>query len=131
MNDFDFPGGATVYREYEVLLNSGATGSITFTLGDMDRESPGALLARRAGALAFGLISLANVPGAPKYPFVWTHDAMQFGVTVEEDDADLSSELRNIIVRYICMFLDEFAPLVPEIDGFTFVHQPVNENTVH
>ena len=131
MNNSDFPGGATVYRKYEVLLNSGATGSIAFTLGDMDRESPGTLLARRAGALAFGLISLADVPGAPRYPFVWTHDAMQFGVTVAEDDADLSDELRGIIVRYICMFLDEIAPLVPEIDGFTFVHQTVSGNTVH
>jgi hypothetical protein len=81
--------------------------------------------------LAFGLVSLADVPGAPRCPFVWIRGETQFGVTVAEEDGDLSDEFRGLIARYICMFLAEIAPLAREIDGFSFNQSTANDNIVH
>jgi len=130
-NVFDFPGGAAVYREYGVMLDSGATGIIAVTLGDIDLDSPTAFLARRCSAPAFGLISLADVPGAPQCPFVWIQDETQLGVTIAEQDGDLSDELRGIIAHYICVFLAEIGPLAREIDGGAFERSTANDNTIH
>jgi hypothetical protein len=131
VNDNDFPGGALAYREYEVLLRGRATGSIAFTLGDMSLNTAPANFARMAGALAFGLISLADVPHAPVHPFIWTHDETRLEITVAAEEGDLSDELRGMIARYIVVFFAEIAPIAPELAGFRFKQSTANDNTVH
>jgi len=112
--DDDLPRGTVAYREYEATIH-GATGSLAFTLGDPDADTMPARFAKYAGAHAFGLISLLGFPNAPRRAVIWLQTAEQLGVTVSDEDEQLSDDLKQLIARQIAVFFQDIAPIAPEL----------------
>src|SRR5689334_9480864 len=91
----ELPDGALAYREYEVTSEHG-TGSIAFTLGENDVDTMPARFAKHAGAKAYGLVSILGFPEAPIHPVIWVQTDTHLGVTVADEDRDLSEVLKLI-----------------------------------
>lgn len=117
MTDSDFPAGARLYREYQARLRDGASVHIAFTLGDESLESPARSVARRLGAEAFGMISLIEIATDSRYLFVWTHDDRELAIIAAEDNARVRDELKDLVGRYVCVFLADAAALAPRAGG--------------
>jgi hypothetical protein len=111
----DLPDDAVAYREYEISLPDGGRASVAFTLGAPDLDTVPATMARVHGALAYGLISIADYPGAPEYPMVWLQTKTELGITVADDDEDLADPLKRMIARYLAVFFADIAPIAPEL----------------
>ena len=115
MNDDDLPDGVLAYREYEIAAPDGRTGSIGFTLGRADADSPAADFARQAQARAHGLVSILDYPGAPRHPAIWLQTEAQLGISVADEDEELSDDLRQIVARYLAVFFNDIAAIAPEL----------------
>jgi hypothetical protein len=111
----DLPEGAVTYREYELVADNGDVGSIAFTLGDFDADTMACRAAREAGARAYGLVSILGLGRAPRWPVIWMQTDTQLGITVAEEDRDLTEALRLIVARCIGVFFQDIAPLAPEL----------------
>jgi hypothetical protein len=107
--DNALPDGAIAYREYEVPMPDGSTASFAFTLGDMTADSVPAEFARRHGVVAYGLVSVVDVPDAPQFPLVWTQDRSQVALAVAEEDEDISEDLKERIARCMALFFTDIA----------------------
>ena len=129
-NDNDFPAGARVYREYQARLESGGIANIAFTLGDERFESPARTLASSLGAEAFGLISVIEPTTERRHVFVWTHDDRDLAVTAARSDGAVSTEVRSLVTRYICIFLSDIAALLPRLSDLAPT-KPTNDNVGH
>src|SRR4051794_6196013 len=106
ISDDDFPGVPLAYREYPLPLPDGSRAVIALTLGDREVETLEAKFARENGAVAFGLVSMTDVPGAPQHPFIWMQDWKHLSLAVE-GDYEISGELETIIFLYIAVFFEE------------------------
>jgi hypothetical protein len=109
------PEGSIAYREYEVTMPDFSKANLGFTLGDKNADRLEARFAAKTGALAFGLVSVVGVPDAPQYPVVWTHNHTQLGITVAEEDKEMSKELKVVVARYIAVFFADIADVAPEL----------------
>jgi hypothetical protein len=107
--------GIIAVREYEVMLPDGTIASISFTLGDLQQDSIPAEFARSNGALAYGLVSVEGVEGAPDFPMLWTRAENGLNITASDDDGELSDELRKIIARAIAVFFRDLGQIAPEL----------------
>jgi hypothetical protein len=94
------PNGAVVMREYRAQLADGTIADIAFTLGDLNGETISARFARAQNAVAYGLVSILGVEGALQHPAVWLQLADQIAITVADDDANLTPELKAVVARY-------------------------------
>jgi hypothetical protein len=131
-DDNDFPDGAIAYREYEVPMPDGTTASLAFTLGDITIDSVPANFAREHGALAYGLVSVIDVPEAPQFPLVWTQNQTQLALAVADEDNDLSDSLKQVIARYIAIFFADIAPIAPQLAALQLkMPPPANDHTLN
>jgi hypothetical protein len=62
-----------------------------------------------------GLVSIRGLPDAPRYPVIWVNTDAKVGVTVADEDDDLSPELKQIISRYLAVFFNDIASIAPEL----------------
>jgi len=115
MSDDDLPDGVLAYREYEIAAPDGGTASIAFTLGRADADTGTADFARQAEARAHGLVSVLHYPGAPRHPAIWLQTEAGLGISVADEDGDLSDDLRQIVARCLAMFFNDIAAIAPEL----------------
>src|SRR5690242_16469740 len=114
----DFPGGASVYREYAVRLSDGSNATIAFTLGDPDIDPEQAAVADELGGVAYGLVSLSGYPDGPSQPLFWMHTKTKFGIVVAaQDDEDLGEAVSVVICLYARTFFADLAPYAPELSA--------------
>jgi hypothetical protein len=127
-----FPGSALAYREYDAELSDGAIVSLAFTLGDSNADTGTARFAREHNALAFGLIFVRDLPGAPSGPIVWLVDGTHLSLATESD-RPISEELRDLIELYLERYFIEITPIAPQFaDLHTGPIPPANDNrTLH
>jgi hypothetical protein len=102
------------YREYEMTSEHG-NGSIAFTLGDLNADTMPARFAKHVGAEAFGLVSILGFPEAPVRPVIWVLVNQKLGITVADEDRDLTDALKLIVARYIAVFFNDIADIAPEL----------------
>jgi hypothetical protein len=110
---FAFPDSLKAYREYVVVLPAGERVTLAFTLGDLNTTAVGAAYARQQHALAYGLILISGLPGAPDHPLIWIQDEREVAIAGVEGDQGISAALRIVISRLIASFFVELASLVP------------------
>ena len=114
----DFPGAASVYREYEVGLSDGRKATIAFTLGNRDIDPAQAALADKVGGVAYGLVSLSGYPDGPSHPLFWMQTKTKFGIVVAaQDEEDLGEEVSVVIWLYARAFFADLAPYEPELSA--------------
>ncbi|HEY6980599.1 hypothetical protein [Reyranella sp.] len=126
----DLPDGAIAYREYEVPMPDGTTANLAFTLGDMTADSIPAEFARRQGALAYGLVSVIDVPGAPRHALIWLQGRTPLALTVADEDSDLGEPLQQAIARCMAVFFADIAPVAPQIAALQLkLPEPANDTS--
>ena len=112
--------GRLATREYEVTLPDGTQGRLAFALCDLAKDNALAQHARRRRAVAFGLLSFADLPDAPRNALLWvrTKDGMEM-TTAEGDDQPVA-ELQRLVARHFIVFFDEIKDVVPELATLPF-----------
>jgi len=127
MND-NLPEGTIAFREYEVPMPDGSKASIELTLGDLSVHSMAADFARQNGALAYGLVNVVDLDGAPDFPLIWTQGETEFGITVADGDPDPTDELKAIIARFIGVFFADIATIAPELAALSLSAPKISED---
>ncbi|MBS0540001.1 MAG: hypothetical protein JSR47_14645 [Proteobacteria bacterium] len=102
-------------REYEVTTPEGGKGRLGFALGDLAQDNAFTRHARSLGALGFGVISFAGIPGAPQSSMLWTQTATDTAMTVADGDRQPSGELQRLIAKYIAIYFADIAAIAPEL----------------
>ena len=112
--------GRLATREYDVTLPDGTAGRLAFALCDAARDNALAQHARTRQAVAFGLLSFAGLPEAPRNALLWvrTKDGME--MTTAAGDDQPSGELQRLVARYFIVFFDEIKDVVPELAALPF-----------
>ncbi len=123
-----FPGEATAYREYPVLVSDGTSASIAFTLGNVENGSASAAIARELEAVAVGLVSLSDYPNAPPHPLYWVQTPTAFGIVVAEQDEQLSHDVQRVIRLYARAFFADIAAIVPVLSA---LHERLATRLLH
>jgi hypothetical protein len=106
-----------VYHEYEVELPTGPMVSLAITLGDLKADNLSARFARENKALAYGLVSILEMPNAPTHPIVWMVDDYELSLATEEDDPSISEEVEELVQLYLRLFFIQTAPIAPQLAG--------------
>jgi hypothetical protein len=109
----EFPGAASVYREYEVQLAAADNASIAFTLADPAIDLKGAAIARELGGFAFGLVSLSGYPDGPPDPLLWLQTSSKFGIVTSREDDELGDDVKRVICLYARAFFKDIAAVEP------------------
>lgn len=112
--------GRLATREYDVTLPDGTQGRLGFALCDLTRDNALARHARRREAVAFGLLSFADLPYAPRSALLWvrTRDGME--MTTADGDDQPGGELQRLVARHFIVFFDEVKELAPELATLPF-----------
>ncbi len=112
--------GRLATREYDVTLPDGTRGKLAFALCDPARDNALAQHARQRKAVAFGLLSFAELPGAPRNALLWvrTKDGME--MTTADGDDQPGGDLQRLVARHFIAFFDEVKDLVPELATLPF-----------
>lgn len=112
--------GRLATREYDVTLPDGTQGRLAFALCDLAKDNALARHARRRQAVAFGLLSFADLPGTPRNALLWvrTKDGME--MTTADGDDQPGGDLQRLVARYFIVFFDEVKDLVPELATLPF-----------
>ncbi|MGQ3298663.1 hypothetical protein [Reyranella sp.] len=112
--------GRLATREYDVTLPDGTRGRLAFALCDLTRDNALAQHARRRKAVAFGLLSFAELPDAPRSALLWvrTRDGME--MTTADGDDQPAGDLQRLVARHFIVFFDEIKDLVPELATLPF-----------
>jgi len=112
--------GRLATREYDVTLPDGTLGRLGFALCDLTGDNALARHARRRQAVAFGLLSFADLPDAPRNALLWvrTRDGME--MTTADGDDQPSGELQRLVARHFIVFFDEVKELAPELATLPF-----------
>jgi hypothetical protein len=132
MENDDLPDGAVAYRAYKLALPDGESVDIAITLGQMDVESVPANFARKHDALAYGLVSLLDMPCAPSYPLMWMYAGSRLSIVTTEDDVEPDATLLALISRCLGLFIAGLAPISPQVAALQFhVAKAANDNTLH
>lgn len=112
--------GRLATREYDVTLPDGTQGRLGFALCDLTADNALARHARRRQAVAFGLLSFADLPDAPRSAMLWvrTRDGME--MTTADGDDQPGGELQRLVARHFIVFFDEVKELAPELATLPF-----------
>lgn len=112
--------GRLATREYEVTLPDCTHGRLAFALCDLTRDNALAQHARRRRAVAFGLLSFAGLPDAPRNALLWvrTKDGME--MTTADGDDQPGGDLQRLVARHFIVFFDEIKDLAPELATLPF-----------
>lgn len=112
--------GRLATREYDVTLPDGTQGRLGFALCDLTVDNALARHARRRQAVAFGLLSFADLPDAPRSAMLWvrTRDGME--MTTADGDDQPGGELQRLVARHFIVFFDEVKELAPELATLPF-----------
>ena len=112
--------GRLATREYDVALPDGTQGKLAFALCDLAKDNALAQHARRRQAVAFGLLSFAALPDAPRNALLWvrTRDGME--MTTADGDDQPGGDLRRLVARHFIVFFDEIKDLAPELATLPF-----------
>jgi hypothetical protein len=129
----DFPGEALAYREYALVPSDGPRITMAITLGDLEADTAAGRFAREHRALAYGLISILDMPDAPSFPIVWMISADQLILAKSTDDRDVPEELEQLIGLYLGLFFVQTAPFALQLAGIEIAPIAVaNDNhTIH
>lgn len=112
--------GRLATREYDVKLPDGTQGKLAFALCDLAKDNALAQHARRRQAVAFGLLSFAALPDAPRNALLWvrTRDGME--MTTADGDDQPGGDLQRLVARHFILFFDEIKDLAPELATLPF-----------
>ena len=112
--------GRLATREYDVTLPDGTQGKLAFALCDLAKDNALAQHARRRQAVAFGLLSFAELPDAPRNALLWvrTRDGME--MTTADGDDQPGGHLQRLVARHFIVFFDEIKDLAPELATLPF-----------
>jgi hypothetical protein len=128
-----FPSEALAYREYALALSNGSRITMAITLGDPKANTMPGRFARKHRALAYGLVSVLDMPDAPKSPIIWMIRTDQLILAKSTNDDDIPEELKKLIGLYLRLFFVQTAPSAPQLAGIEIASVAVaNDNhTVH
>lgn len=107
--------GVLAYTEYQISMPDGNEARLAFTFGDLTSDSIPAKYARMQGALAYGLVFIADLPDAPEFPLLWTQGQRFIAVTGAEGDREITENLTTIVARFMAIFFADIAPIAPEL----------------
>jgi hypothetical protein len=128
LSSTDFPDGTLAYREYDV--NDGAAICLAITLGDLEADTIAAQFARERKAVAYGLISVLEMPDDRKRPIVWIVDDNELSLAMEMEEQPISAELVEVLQLYLGRFFLETAPIAPQL-GHVWIAAGANDNKNH
>jgi hypothetical protein len=111
----DFPDGTLAYRGYDAELNDGAAISLGITLEDLEADTIAAQFARERKAVAYGLISVLEMPDDRKRPIVWIVDHNELSLALEVGEQPISAELVEVLQLYLGLFFIQAAPIAPQL----------------
>ena len=117
------PCGALAYRDYEALTCDGRLISVAFTLGDLNSDTAFAKLARRTGALHFGLVSLLHLEQTFQCPLVWMYTKGEVCLCSVEKAPELDQSFEDEILRYLAIFFADVACLAPALGRLSLLLQ--------
>lgn len=131
-NSSAIPDGAIAYREFELHLPGGQTLNVAFTLGQEDIRSTACDFARAVGAIAYGLVSVMEVPGESVLPLIWFCNGAEIAIAPADQGKIPTKEIRVIVAKLIYLFFADIAPVSPRIAAFKFqvAHRGI-EGTLH
>lgn len=112
--------GRLATREYEVTLAGGAKGKLAFALCDLSRENALARHARKREAVAFGLLGLEGLPGAPRHPLLWVRTRNGMEMTTSDGDDQPGVDLQRLVARHFIVFFADIADAAPELATLPF-----------
>lgn len=107
--------GRLATREYDVTLPDGTQGRLAFALCDITKNNALAHHARRRQAVAFGLLSFAELPAAPRNALLWVRTKEGMEMTTADGDDQPSGDLQRLVARHFIVFFDEVKDLAPEL----------------
>jgi hypothetical protein len=90
--------GVLAYTEYQIAMPDGNEARLAFTFGDLTSDSIPTKYARTQGALAYGLLFIADLPDAPEFPLLWTQEQRFVAVTGAEGDRELTGTLQRSLL---------------------------------
>ncbi len=112
--------GRLTTREYDVTLPDGTQGKLAFALCDLAKDNALAQHARRRQAVAFGLLSFAELPDAPRNALLWVRTKDGLEMTTADGDDQPGGDLQRLVARYFIVFFDEVKDLAPELATLPF-----------
>ena len=112
--------GRLATREYDVTLPDGTQGRLAFALCELSGDNALAQHARRRQAVAFGLLSFAELPDAPRNALLWvrTKDGME--MTTADGDDQPGGDLQRLVARHFIVFFHEIKDVEPELTSLSF-----------
>src|SRR5947209_5096270 len=105
------------YRQYVLVLSDGSTISMTIAVGEDEADTAAEPFARDRNAVASGLITIADAPDAPEFPVIWVVTETRLILKKAVGDPTMSSELEELIGRYLGLFFVQIAPFAPQLAG--------------
>lgn len=112
--------GRLATREYEVTLPDGTRGKLAFALCDLAKDNALAQHARRRQAVAYGLLSFAELPDAPRSALLWVRTKDGLEMTTADGDDQPDGDLQRLVARHFIVFFDEVKELAPELATLPF-----------
>lgn len=112
--------GRLATREYEVTLPDGTQGKLAFALCDLAKNNALAQHARRRQAVAYGLLSFAELPDAPRNALLWVRTKDGLEMTTADGDDQPDGDLQRLVARHFIVFFDEVKALAPELATLPF-----------
>lgn len=99
-------------------------GTIVFTWGSLDAETPAALFAKSVGATAYGLITFEDMPNTPRLPMLWRRTDVRVEICAAPADEPLGDLLRVFIEERLRQFFDDIIRMCmsPVEEGSTKAH---------
>jgi hypothetical protein len=131
LSSTDLPGGTLAYREYGAELNDGTPICLAITLGDLAADTIAAQFARERKAVAYGLISVLEMPDHRKRPIVWIVDDNELSLAMEMDEQPISAELVEVLQLYLGLFFIQTAPIAPQLGHVWIAPEGANDNKNH
>jgi hypothetical protein len=131
LSSTDFPDGTLAYREYDVELNDGAAICLAITLGDLEADTIAAQFARERKAVAYGLISVLEMPDDRKSPIVWIVGDNKLSLAMGVDEQPISNELVEVLRLYLGLFFIQTAPIAPQLGHVWIAPEGANGNNNH
>ena len=119
--------GAVASREYDVQLPSGETGTIRFTLSDLQYSTGLVAYALQRGATACGLITMVGIPGGTSRPLVWIKSNRGLEIVPTGTVPEFSAQLRSTLSYCLLAFFTDVEAVRTQ-DAAVHLRKPVNDN---
>jgi hypothetical protein len=118
------PAGQITSLEYQTTMSDGAPGYIVFTLGDLDADTEPARIARAAGAVRYGLVSITGLADAPRHPVIWIRTSTELNLVPHDGDPQLADDLQVMLANQFVVFFKDIEAIAPDLSALGLLAEP-------